>query len=96
MNVAVLSNNRPITIVTACMKHDGSPTFALSEILASRDEIADGIHYYLAEADLQERGFEEPFVHFDENEAPPFLHRAVRDFLAPASKTTPLVTTEER
>ena len=53
----------------------------LSGSANSQEQIDNGIHYYLAEAELLENGFEEPFVHFDENESPPFLHPAVRDYL---------------
>jgi hypothetical protein len=47
----------------------------------THDEYQDGIHYYLAEADLLENHYEEPFVHFDCFEAPPFLFPAVRQYL---------------
>jgi hypothetical protein len=69
---------RPIAIVTACMTRDGLPCFVLTEVAATPEQIGDGIHYYFAEAELLEAGYEEPFVHFDEMEAPPFLHPAVR------------------
>ena len=71
----------PITLVTACMRADGLPAFALTQVEVSPEEYDNGIHYYLAEADLLEQGYEEPFVHFDENEAPPFLHGAVKEQL---------------
>jgi len=73
---------QPITIVTACMQVDGFPTFALTEVEVTAEERAEGAHYYLAQTELLERGFEEPFVHFDSFEAPTFLHPAVKDFLA--------------
>lgn len=71
----------PIAIVSACMTRLGLPTFVLSEIEVTQDEAENGIHFYLAEAELLESGYEEPFVHFDEVEAPPFLHPAVRQHL---------------
>jgi hypothetical protein len=76
------SGKRKIAVVSACMKADGTPTFALNEVAVTQDEAENGIHYYLVEADLLEAGFEEPFVHFDHDEAPPFLHPAVRQHLA--------------
>ncbi len=68
-------------IVTACMRQDGTPTFALTEVVVTPDEAANGVHYPLAEIHLIATGFEEPFVHFDEAESPPFLHAAVRQSL---------------
>ena len=67
---------------------DGTPAFALNEVAVTQDEAENGIHYYLVEADLLEAGFEEPFVHFDEDEAPAFLHPAVRQRLADLRPTT--------
>lgn len=72
---------RKIAIVTACMNADGTPTFALSEVNVTEEQAANGIHYYVAEGQLLMDGYEEPFVHFDEDESPPFLHAAVREFL---------------
>jgi hypothetical protein len=71
----------PITLVTACMRADGLPTFAVTQVEVTPDEYDNGIHYYLAEADLLLQGYEEPFVHFDEREAPSFLHTAVKEQL---------------
>ncbi len=79
------SEKRKIAIVSACMRRDGTPAFALNEVAVTADEQENGIHYYLAEAQLLEDGFEEPFVHFDENEAPAFLHAAVRQHLGVAN-----------
>jgi hypothetical protein len=44
-------------------------------------EFENGIHCYLAEADLLEAGYEEPFVHYDDADRPPFLLPAVRRYL---------------
>lgn len=71
-----------IPIVSACMKRGGTPAFAMNQISVTHDEAENGIHYYLAEANLLEAGFEEPFVHFPEEESPAFLHPAVRAYLA--------------
>jgi hypothetical protein len=74
---------RSITVVTAYMRQDGIPDFKLYEVEVSHEEYENGIHYYLAEAVLLQSGFDEPFVHFDEFEAPPFLLPAVRQHLNP-------------
>ncbi len=73
---------RPIAVVSACMTSSGEPTFVLTEVEVMYDEALNGIHYYLAEAELLTDGYEEPYVHFDIFEAPPFLHSAVRQHLA--------------
>lgn len=81
---------RPIAIVSACMRSDGTPTFAYQVVEVTPEEADNGIHYYLAEAELLEDGYEEPFVHFDAQEAPPFLHEAVRQYLGlPAAVAEP-------
>ncbi len=69
---------RAISIVSACMNANGAPVFAINQVEVTDEEANHGIHYYLAEAQLLEDGYEEPFVHFDEDEAPVFLHAAVR------------------
>jgi hypothetical protein len=83
-----------ITVVPACMNRNGSPTFVLTEVAVTPEEAEEGIHYYLTEAELVEAGYEEPFVHFDATEAPPFLHPAVRQHLGlPAAGRDPTPTT---
>lgn len=81
------SGKRTIAVVSAYMRPDGLPAFALNDVAVTQDEAENGIHYYLVEADLLEAGFEEPFVHFDEDEAPAFLHSAVRRHLANSRPT---------
>jgi hypothetical protein len=88
-----------IPIVTACMNADGTPDFAWTEVTVTQEQAENGLHYTLAEAQLVQRGYEEPFVHFDAQESPDFLHEAVRQYLglAPASTNpTPIVLTKER
>lgn len=92
-------DKRSIVIVTACMNANGTPTFALTTVEATQEQIEDGIHYYLAEAELLEAGYEEPFVHFDSTESPAFLHPAVRQYLGLSPSGTepiPLIVSEER
>ena len=74
---------RSITVVTAYMRHDGLADFKLNEVEVTHEEYENGVHYYLAEAVLLQSGLDEPFVHFDEFEAPPFLLPAVRQHLNP-------------
>ena len=74
-------SRRPISVVSACMTASGTPTFVLNRVEVTPDEAENGVHYYLVEAQLLEDGYEEPFVHFDETEAPAFLHPAVRQYL---------------
>jgi hypothetical protein len=76
---------RPITVVSACMKSSGTPELVLNQIEVTQDEEDNGIHYYLVEALLMEAGYEEPFVHFSESEAPAFLIPAVQGQLAPTT-----------
>ena len=76
-------------VVTACMTAGGLPTFALTEVTVTPEEAAEGLQYDLAAGRLLAAGYEEPFVHFDEADAPPFLLPAVRTLLrAPAPATT--------
>lgn len=72
---------QPLTIITAVMRRDGFPDFTLTHVEVTPEEYDNGIHLYLAEADLLQAGFEEPFVHFPVPEAPPFLLPAVREHL---------------
>ncbi len=80
---------RTIAIVTACMNRQGYPEFVLNHATVTPEEAENGIHYYLVEADLFLAGYEEPFVHFDDQEGPPFLHPAVRQYLASSSTALP-------
>ena len=94
MFVPTWEGKRSIPMVSACMTRQGLPTFALNTVEVTADEAADGIHFYLVEADLLEAGFEEPFVHFPDTESPAFLHPAVRQHLGldPADAEPILVT----
>jgi hypothetical protein len=76
----------PVTVVTACMRSDGCPDFAVTRVEVTQEETENGIHYYLTEAELLEAGYEEPFVHFDEDESPAFLLPAVQDYLAAGNR----------
>ena len=87
--MSFLEQKQRLTIVTACMRADGTPTFALTAVDATPEECANGVHYYRAEADLLEAGYEEPFVHFDPAEAPPFLLPAVRAQLGASAPAVP-------
>jgi hypothetical protein len=85
--MANLPDKRPIAIVSACMTSNGLPTFAHNVVEVTQEEAENGIQYYLVEADLLQAGYEEPFVHFGADEAPAFLHSAVRQYLGLAPNT---------
>ena len=83
---------RPVTVVSACMQSNGTPCFVLNEVEVTAEERANGVHYLHAEARLVREGYEEPWVHFDEREAPFFLIPAVKQAVAGALKVPDLVT----
>ena len=86
------SNQRLIAIVSACMRRDGTPAFALTEVIVNDEEADNGVHYFLVEDELTKQGFEEPFVHFSERESPAFLHPAVRKLLdLPPAVAEPII-----
>jgi len=70
-----------ITVVSAVMRADGLPDFAMTQVEVTPEEYENGVHYLLVEESLAERGYDEPFLHFDEREAPSFLHPAVKAYL---------------
>jgi hypothetical protein len=69
---------RSVSVVTAYMRPDGIPDFTLNEVEVTHEEHANGVHYDLVETLLGQAGYEEPLIHFDQFEAPPFLLPAVR------------------
>lgn len=79
---------RPVAVVSACMRSDGLPDFALTEVEVTPEQAENGIHYYLVEAHLLEAGYEEPFVHFEESEAPAFLFPVIKQYLASRASTS--------
>jgi len=87
---------RVIAVVTACMRSDGTPTFVLKTAQVTEDEALEGIHYILVEEALKEEGYDEPYVHFDQMEAPPFLHPAVREHLRSTSQPEEADATHHR
>ncbi len=71
-----------VAIVTACMRPDGLPTFALNHVEVTAEEYENGVHYALVERLLAQAGcYEEPYVHFTERESPAFLLPAVQQYL---------------
>src|SRR5262245_35798696 len=67
----------PVAVVSACMRSDGIPDFALTEVEVTPEQAENGIHYYIVEAHLLEAGYEEHFVHFEDLDGPAFLFCAV-------------------
>lgn len=86
---------RTIAVVSACMSAHGTPYFAINEVEVAKDEYENGVHYDLVEDRLADAGYEEPYLHFDEVEAPLFLHPAVREYLSVGASPT-IDTTEEK
>jgi hypothetical protein len=79
-----------VTVVSAVMRADGFADFAITQVEVTPEEYDNGVHYLLVEESLAERGYEEPWVHFDELEAPAFLHPAVKDYLNSGAFNTTL------
>lgn len=82
------SGTNSVAVVSACMRSDGLPDFAITEVEVTAEQAENGIHYSLVEAELLEAGFEEPFVHFAEEESPAFLFSAVKQYLSSRSRAT--------
>jgi hypothetical protein len=80
---------RKLAVVTAYMRPDGLPDFTLNEVEVTYDEYTNGVHYNLVDTILGEGGFEEPLLHFDEFESPPFLLPAVKEYLESRTTTIP-------
>jgi hypothetical protein len=81
MTMSAAPSKRAVAVATACMRADGSADFAFTIVAVTPEEMAEGVHYGLADAKLLENGYEEPFVHFAQGEGPVFLHAAVRQYL---------------
>jgi hypothetical protein len=95
MKMTAATDTSTIAIITACMRADGTPTFARTEVEVNDDQAENGVHYYLAEAELLQQGYEEPMVHFTESETPAFLFPAVERFLGVAPEASIPVLSEE-
>jgi hypothetical protein len=80
---------RTLTIVTACLNEFGVPDFALTAVEVTDDEYANGVHCDRVEERLVTNGYEEPFLHFDEFDAPDFLVPAVRRYFGAPASTRP-------
>ena len=76
-----MSQAENVIVISACMRRDGTPTFARNEVAVTTEEVENGVHYYLVERELFNQGYEEPYVHFSQAEAPSFLFPAVEQFL---------------
>ena len=59
--MASWEGKRSMQVVTACMRRDGTPTFVVNTVEVTHEEYDNGIHYYLAEGQLLEKGYEERF-----------------------------------
>jgi hypothetical protein len=87
----IMFNKHNISIISACMCPDGTPAFACNEVAVAREEAENGVQYHLVEAELLKRGYEEPFVHFAEEEMPPILFAAIREYLGLTAVNEPVL-----
>lgn len=83
---------RKITVVSACLTSKGTPQLVLNEVDVTHEEFENGIHFVLVEDLLDDAGFEEPYFHFDEQEAPAFLVEGVKQQVAEALAVPDLIT----
>ena len=72
---------KQVTIVSACMRPNRYPDFAINQVQVDDDEYVNGVHYLLVEELLAAAGYEEPYVHFADQECPDFLIPAVHQYL---------------
>jgi hypothetical protein len=84
-----LNGKRPVVIISACMRPEGLPDFAVTQVEISQEEYENGVHYHLTDQSLMQRGYEEPFVHFADQEAPSFLRKAILKHLVPHTNGAP-------
>lgn len=65
-----MSTSQPLPrkMMVACTNANGERDLFVTTILASDDEVADGLHYERAEDAAAEDGYEGPFVAFDEHD----------------------------
>jgi hypothetical protein len=54
------NGKRTLTVITACMRSDGLPDFALTQVEVTHDEYENGAHYDLTDTALRDRGYQEP------------------------------------
>lgn len=94
--MAARNDKRTIAVVSACMRADGTPDFALNEVQVTQEEAENGVHYTLAEMHLLTHGYLEPFVHFDQAEAPRFLIPAVRRHVTRSAAQPAILTFPEK
>jgi hypothetical protein len=83
---------RKISVVSACLTSKGTPQLVLNQVDVTHEEFENGIHFVLVEDLLNDSGFEEPYFHFDELEAPSFLIEGVKQQVAEAMAVPDLMT----
>jgi hypothetical protein len=87
--MSVGTSKRKRTVVTACLNAGGMPDFALTEVEVTDTDYANGSHHDLVAQRLVAAGYEAPFVHYDEEDAPAFLVPAVRHYLGGSDPLPP-------
>jgi hypothetical protein len=70
-------------VIVVCRNSNGAPDFALVVVACPEASMADGQHYELASAAADSLGYQEPYIFFDEKEAPQWLKDGVRSQQAP-------------
>ena len=76
---------------TACLNAGSIPDFAITQVEVTHEEHANGVHCDRVEELLLEEGYEEPFLHYDDFDAPAFLVPVVRRYFGlPMNATTRL------
>jgi hypothetical protein len=81
MTMLAWNGTRSIAVVAACLNAASVPDFAFTEVEVTHEEYENGVLYERVTAQLRAEGYEEPFVLFDQFEAPAFLLAAVREHL---------------
>jgi hypothetical protein len=61
-----------IRVIAACTNASGQPDFAFVNVECTARRIEGGFHYDMARDQLEDEGYEEPFVLFDEQDCQRF------------------------
>lgn len=73
-----MAEKKKVAVITACCDANGKPVLVLNEVLADENDLALGCHYDRVAQKLRNRGYNQPFVHFDEQDGPAWLFEKKR------------------
>ena len=73
-----MAEKKKIDVVTACCDALGKPVLVMNTVMADENEVAACCHFDRAARLLRNRGYQQPFVHFDEEDGPTWLLEAMR------------------